>query len=149
MFTMNSDRYRARCRRKLDMNIGEAAKLSGVSAKMIRHYEGAGLIQTATRTDSNYRVYAHKDVAVLRFVGRARQMGFSMKQISLLLSLWEDRSRPSSEVKRLAKAHLAELDQRIRELTEMRDALAHLAEHCRGDLRPECRILDALAGQDH
>jgi MerR family copper efflux transcriptional regulator len=131
------------------MNIGEAAKSSGVTAKMIRHYEDTGLIQPATRTDSNYRVYTHKDVAVLRFVGRARQMGFSMKQISILLSLWQDRSRPSSEVKRLAKSHIAELDQRIRELTEMRDAVAHIAEHCRGDSRPECPILDALAGEKH
>jgi MerR family transcriptional regulator, copper efflux regulator len=148
MFTIKADGY-CGCLEKVEMNIGEAAKSSGVSAKMIRHYEGAGLIQPATRTDSNYRVYTQKDVAVLRFVGRARQMGFSMKQISILLSLWEDRSRPSSEVKRLTKAHIAELDQRIRELTEMRDALTHLAEHCRGDTRPECPILDALAGETH
>ena len=131
------------------MNIGEAAKSSGVSAKMIRHYEGVGLIHPATRTDSNYRVYTHKDVSVLRFVGRARQMGFSIKQISVLLSLREDRTRPSSEVKQLAKAHLAELDQRIRELAEMRDTLVSLADDCRGDARPECPILNALAGQNH
>ena len=131
------------------MNIGETAKSSGVSAKMIRHYEGVGLIHPATRTDSNYRVYTHKDVSVLRFVGRARQMGFSIKQISVLLSLREDRTRPSSEVKQLAKAHLAELDQRIRELAEMRDTLVSLADDCRGDARPECPILDALAGQKH
>ena len=131
------------------MNIGETAKSSGVSAKMICHYEGVGLIHPATRTDSNYRVYTHKDVSVLRFVGRARQMGFSIKQISVLLSLREDRTRPSSEVKQLAKAHLAELDQRIRELAEMRDTLVSLADDCRGDARPECPILDALAGQKH
>ncbi|CAB3803519.1 HTH-type transcriptional regulator HmrR [Paraburkholderia ultramafica] len=146
---MNSDGQWAAVWRELDMNIGEVAKASGVSAKMIRHYEEAGLIQAATRTESNYRVYTHKDVEVLRFVGRARHLGFSMKQISVLLSLWEDRSRPSSEVKRLVKGHIAELDQRIGELTEMRDTLAHLAEHCRGDLRPECPILEALAGQRH
>jgi MerR family copper efflux transcriptional regulator len=131
------------------MNIGEVAKSSGVSAKMIRHYEGAGLIQAATRTDSNYRVYTHKDVEVLRFVRRARRLGFSMKQISVLLGLWEDRNRPSSEVKRLAKEHIAELDLRIRELTEMRDTLQHLAEHCKGDSRPDCPILEELAGQRH
>ncbi|MGF6923154.1 Cu(I)-responsive transcriptional regulator [Paraburkholderia sp. 40] len=131
------------------MNIGETAKASGVSAKMIRHYEGAGLIQPATRTESNYRVYTHKDVEVLRFVRQARHLGFPMKQISVLLGLWEDRSRPSSEVKRLAKEHIVELDLRIRELTEMRDTLGHLAEHCRGDSRPECPILEALAGQKH
>jgi MerR family copper efflux transcriptional regulator len=131
------------------MNIGKAAKSSGVSAKMIRYYEGVGLIQAATRTNSNYRVYTHKDVSVLRFVGRARQMGFSMKQISVLLGLQEDRARHSSEVKQLAKAHLADLDQRIREMAEMRDALALLASDCKGDASPECPILDNLAGNSH
>jgi MerR family copper efflux transcriptional regulator len=127
------------------MNIGEAAKSSGVSEKMIRYYERTGLIQAATRTDSNYRVYTHKDVSVLRFVGRARQMGFSMKQISVLLSFQEDRARHSSTVKQLAKAHLVELDQRIRELAEMRGAMACLADDCMGNVRPECPILYALA----
>ncbi|MCX4147421.1 Cu(I)-responsive transcriptional regulator [Paraburkholderia madseniana] len=129
------------------MNIGEVAKASGVSAKMIRHYEEAGLIQAAMRTESNYRVYTRKDVEVLRFVKQARRLGFSMKQISALLGLWENRSRPSSEVKRLAQEHIAELDLRIRDLTEMRDTLEHLAQHCRGDSRPECPILEELAGQ--
>jgi MerR family copper efflux transcriptional regulator len=131
------------------MNIGEAAAASGVSAKMIRHYEEAGLIRPATRTESNYRVYSPNDVEVLRFVRQARRLGFSMKQIALLLGLWEDRSRPSSEVKRLAKEHIAELDLRIRELTEMKETLEHLAQHCRGDSRPECPILDELAAQRH
>ncbi|TCK84319.1 Cu(I)-responsive transcriptional regulator [Paraburkholderia sp. BL9I2N2] len=131
------------------MNIGEVAKASGVSAKMIRHYEGAGLIQAATRTESNYRVYTHKDVEVLRFVRQARRLGFSMKQISVLLGLWQDRSRSSNEVKKLAKEHIAELGLRIREMTEMRDTLKHLADHCRGDSRPECPILEELAGQKH
>jgi MerR family copper efflux transcriptional regulator len=131
------------------VNIGEAATASGVSAKMIRHYEEAGLIRPATRTESNYRVYSPNDVEVLRFVRQARRLGFSMKQIALLLGLWEDRSRPSSEVKRLAKEHIAELDLRIRELTEMKETLEHLAQHCRGDSRPECPILDELAAQRH
>ena len=127
------------------MNIGEAAQASGVSAKMIRHYEQAGLIRPALRTESNYRVYSPNDVEVLRFVKQARRLGFSTKQIALLLALWEDRSRPSSEVKRLTKTHIAELDQRIRELTEMKETLEHLIKHCRGDSRPECPILDGLA----
>ena len=129
----------------LDMNIGEAAKASGVSAKMIRHYEETGLIRPATRTQSNYRVYSPKDVEVLRFVKQARRLGFSMKRVALLLGLWEDCSRPSREVKRLAKEHIAELDLRLRELTEMKETLEYLAKHCRGDSRPECPILEELA----
>jgi MerR family copper efflux transcriptional regulator len=147
MLKISSDGQRAVLLREIDMNIGEVAKASGVSAKMIRHYEGAGLIQAAMRTESNYRVYARKDVEVLRFVKQARRLGFSMKQISALLGLWENRSRPSSEVKRLAQEHIAELDLRIRDLTEMRDTLEHAAQHCRGDSRPECAILEELAGQ--
>jgi MerR family copper efflux transcriptional regulator len=131
------------------MNIGEAAKASGVSAKMIRHYEEAGLIRPAMRTQSNYRVYAPNDVEVLRFVKQARRLGFSMNQIATLLGLWEDRSRPSSKVKHLVKEHIGELDRRIRELMEMKKTLENLAEHCRGDARPECPILDALAAQHH
>lgn len=129
------------------MNIGEVAKACGVSAKMIRHYEGAGLIRAAVRTESNYRVYARKDVEVLRFVKQGRRLGFSMKQISTLLGLWEDRSRPSSEVKRLAMEHIAELDSRIRDLVDMRDTLKHATQECRGDSCPECPILEELAGQ--
>jgi MerR family transcriptional regulator, copper efflux regulator len=131
------------------MNIGEAAKASGVSAKMIRHYEEAGLIRPAKRTESNYRVYSPNDVEVLRFVRQARRLGFSMNQIATLLGLWEDRSRPSRDVKRLAKEHIGELDRRIRELMEMKKTLENLANHCRGDSRPECPILDALAAQHH
>jgi MerR family copper efflux transcriptional regulator len=133
----------------LIMNIGEAAEASGVSAKMIRHYEEAGLIRPAKRTQSNYRVYLQNDVEVLRFVKQARRLGFSMNQIALLLGLWEDRSRPSSEVKRVAKEHIGELDRRIRELMEMKKALEDLVKHCRGDSRPECPILDELAAQHH
>jgi MerR family copper efflux transcriptional regulator len=117
--------------RELDMNIGEVAKASGVSAKMIRHYERAGLIQAAMPTESNYRVYTRKDVEVLRFVKQARRLGFSMKHISILLDLWENRSRPSSDVKRLAKEPVEELDLRIGDLTDMRDTLEQMAQHCR------------------
>lgn len=131
------------------MNIGEAAKVSGVSSKMIRHYEEAGLIRPAMRTQSNYRVYSPNDIEVLRFIKQARRLGFAMKQISLLLGLWEDRSRPSSEVKRLAQEHIIELELRIKELTGMKETLKHLVQHCRGDSRPECPILDGLADQRH
>jgi len=131
------------------MNIGEVAKASGVSAKMVRHYEESGLIRPATRSESNYRTYSQNDVEVLRFVKRARTLGFPMKQIAMLLALWEDRSRPSSEVKQLARQHIAELNARIAELTEMRDTLEHLARHCRGDFRPECPILEGLAPSRH
>ncbi|CAB3805114.1 Cu(I)-responsive transcriptional regulator [Pararobbsia alpina] len=131
------------------MNIGEAAKASGVSAKMIRHYEEAGPIRAAKRTESNYRVYSPNDVEVLRFVRQARRLGFSMNQIATLLGLWEDRSRASSEVKHLAKEHIGELDRRIRELMEMKRILEDLAKHCKGDSRPECPILNRLAAQHH
>lgn len=122
------------------MNIGEVAKASGVSAKMVRHYEESGLIRPATRSGSNYRTYSQNDVEVLRFVKRARTLGFAMKQIATLLALWEDRSRPSSEVRQLARQHIAELNARIAELTEMRDTLEHLAQHCRGDSRPNAQF---------
>lgn len=131
------------------MNIGEVAKSSGMSAKMIRHYEETGLIRAATRTESNYRVYAPKDVQLLRFIQQARHLGFSTKQIEVLLALWQDRSRSSSEVKRLANEHIADLNLRIQELAEMRDTLEHLAAHCKGDSRPDCPILEKLAGEAH
>ncbi|MDT8840185.1 Cu(I)-responsive transcriptional regulator [Paraburkholderia fungorum] len=131
------------------MNIGEAAKLSSVPAKMIRYYEQIGLVRSVHRTRSNYRTYGQAEVEVLRFVDRARRLGFSMKQTALLLELWQDRSRPGSEVKRLATEHIAELDQRIREMTAMKSTLEYLASHCRGDSRPECPILDELAGNRH
>ena len=131
------------------MNIGEAAKTSGVSAKMIRHYEEAGLIPAATRTEANYRVYSTNDVAMLHFIKQARRLGFAMKQIALLLSLWQDRSRSSREVKALAREHVDELNLRIRELTEMRDTLDNLVKHCRGDSRPECPILEGISAHCH
>ena len=132
----------------MQMNIGQAAKHSGVSAKMIRHYEGIGLIPRAARTFSNYRTYSGKDVHTLRFIRQARNLGFSIKQIEHLLGLWRNQRRPSSKVKALALEHIAELDARIGELQAMKRTLQALAEHCHGDERPECPILDGLAAPD-
>lgn len=129
-------------------NIGEAAALSGVSAKMIRHYESIGLIPEAARTFAGYRLYSDADVHRLRFVKRARNLGFSMKQIEVLLSLWSDRSRASADVKRLANEHAAELAERIAEMQAMQRTLEDLARRCHGDGRPECPILDDLAATD-
>jgi MerR family copper efflux transcriptional regulator len=125
------------------MNIGTAAQASGVSAKMIRYYESIELIPEADRTKAGYRVYTDKDVNTLRFIHRAREFGFSIERIRVLVSLWQDR-RPSREVKRFALDHVAELDRRIAELTAMRDALQILADTCHGDHRPECPILRDL-----
>ncbi|WP_159017546.1 Cu(I)-responsive transcriptional regulator [Cognatiluteimonas profundi] len=127
-------------------NIGEAAAATGVSAKMIRHYEAAGLIPTAQRTFAGYRLYADADLHRLRFIKRARLLGFPMKQIEVLLGLWNDRQRSSAEVKALAEAHAAELQERITEMQAMQRTLQSLARHCHGDARPECPILDDLAG---
>ena len=127
------------------VNIGDAAAASGVSAKMIRHYEENGLIPPAARTDSGYRMYAEADVHMLRFVRRARNLGFSVKRIEGLLGLWRDRRRKSSKVKALALEHIAELDLRIREMTEMRKTLVQLAHKCHGDDRPDCPILEDLS----
>ncbi|MDH4191850.1 MAG: Cu(I)-responsive transcriptional regulator [Betaproteobacteria bacterium] len=127
------------------MNIGETARVSGVSAKMIRHYEEIGLIPKAKRSDSGYRRYSHIEVHALRFIRQARSLGFSIKQIGALLSLWRDQRRPSSKVKALALAHIDELDQRIHEMQAMKRTLQELAVHCHGDERPECPILDKLA----
>jgi len=128
------------------LNIGEAAECSGVSAKMIRHYEEIGLVPKPGRTQAGYRVYREADVHRLRFVRRARDLGFSMKEIERLLGLWNNRRRASSEVKRLATQHIADLDRRIAELQAMRRTLAELSRHCHGDHRPDCPILDDLAG---
>ncbi|WP_250513381.1 Cu(I)-responsive transcriptional regulator [Caballeronia sp. INDeC2] len=127
------------------MNIGEAARVSGVTAKMIRYYESVGLLNPVGRTSSGYRVYGDQEVHALRFVRQARRLGFLVEDIRKLLALWQDRSRASAEVKSIALEHVAELDRRIAELTEMRDTLSHLAIHCHGDARPECPILDKLA----
>ncbi|MEY4064186.1 MAG: Cu(I)-responsive transcriptional regulator [Pseudomonadota bacterium] len=127
------------------MNIGEAAEHSGVNAKLIRHYESIGLISRATRTESGYRVYSDNDVHILRFIKRARGLGFSMKEIKKLVSLWRNKSRASSEVKSLALSHLRTLENKILELQEMADSLRFLARHCKGDDRPECPILEELS----
>ena len=127
------------------MNIGQAASATNVSAKMIRYYESIGLLAPAARTGSGYRVYGERELHVLRFIRRARKLGFSLDRIADLLSLWRDDGRASGDVKRIAIAHVAELDQRIRELTEMRETLATLADCCHGDDRPDCPILQTLA----
>ena len=126
-------------------NIGEAAAASGVSAKMIRHYEASGLIPAASRTFAGYRLYADPDLHRLRFIKRARSLGFSMKQIEVLLGLWNDKARASGEVKALARAHADALALRIAEMQAMQRTLEDLAAHCHGDARPECPILDDLA----
>ncbi len=129
------------------MNIGEAATASGVSAKMIRHYEETGLIPKVGRTDAGYRVYAERDVHLLRFIRQARQLGFSMGQVSDLIGLWLDQSRSSRKVKQLAQSHIGELEQRIRELQTMKGTLERLVHDCHGDNRPDCPILDALGAE--
>ena len=126
-------------------NISQAAQASGVSAKMIRHYEEVGLIPAAGRTVAGYRIYREPDVHVLRFIRRSRDLGFSMKEIEALIGLWTNRRRASSEVKRLAVKHIADLDVKIAEMQAMRGTLQSLAKCCHGDDRPECPILDDLA----
>ena len=126
------------------MNIGEASAASGVSAKMIRYYEQAGLIPPADRSHSGYRIYNDADVHRLRFIRRARDLGFSVAEISELLGLWNDRSRRSADVKRLAQAHIADLEERIEHLRQMSATLQTLADCCAGDDRPDCPILAGL-----
>lgn len=130
------------------MNIGEAASVSGVSAKMIRYYEQIALIQPADRTGSNYRTFSDRDVNDLRFIKRARSLGFSVPEITDLLSLWRDRGRPSREVKAIADGHVADLEARIAEMQAMTDTLKALSEGCAGDDRPDCPILSDLARGD-
>ena len=127
------------------MNIGEASTASGVSAKMIRYYESIGLIRAAERNVAGYRRYRPADVQTLRFLKRARCLGFSVNQMRELLALWRDDKRASADVKRLALAHVAALDAKAREISEMSGALRHLAERCDGDHRPDCPIIDGLA----
>jgi len=127
------------------MNIGGAAKASGVSAKMIRHYESVGLFPEAVRTDSGYRQYTDREVNTLRFVRQARDLGFSIEQIRELLGLWQNRRRPSRQVKALAQAHIQELEQKLEELRTMKATLEHLVHCCHGDDRPDCPILETLA----
>lgn len=127
------------------MNIGEAAKVSGVNAKLIRHYESIGIVPKASRTDSGYRVYSESDVHSLKFVKQARKLGFSMKEIKKLVSLWRNRTRASADVKALALGHVKEMEQKVEELQAMIKTLKHLARNCHGDHRPDCPIIDGLA----
>lgn len=129
------------------MQIGDASRATGVSAKMIRHYESIGLIPAADRRDSNYRDYGHHDLHRLGFIRRARDLGFSIDEIRDLLRLWGDSQRESAEVKALANRHINDLDRKIALLGEMRSTLATLAEACDGDHRPDCPIIEGLAGE--
>ena len=126
--------------------IGAAARASGVSAKMVRHYEALGLLGAVARTDAGSRQYTPADVHTLRFIKRARDLGFSMAEIAELVSLWHDRQRASADVKRIAQTHVAELEKRIQAMQDMRRTLQNLLHHCHGDERPDCPILDNLAG---
>ena len=126
------------------MNIGKAAAASGVSAKMIRYYESINLLAAARRTDAGYRAYTDEDVHVLRFIRRARDLGFALADIGELLALWQDQGRASADVKGIALAHVAELERKIAQLQGMADTLRTLAEHCHGDARPDCPILTDL-----
>lgn len=127
------------------MDIGRASKASGVSVKMIRHYEAIGLLPEVARTYANYRVYGENDVHVLRFIRRARDLGFSIEDIRELLGLWRNKSRSSARVKKVAGKHVDELKRKIAELGAMVATLEHLTRHCHGDHRPDCPILDDLA----
>jgi Cu(I)-responsive transcriptional regulator len=128
------------------MNIGEASKRSAVSAKMIRHYEGLGLLPKVARSASGYRQYDEATVHTLRFIRRARDLGFGLGEIETLLGLWRNRRRNSADVKRVALEHAADLQRRIDEMRAMQRTLQHLAHCCHGDERPDCPILDDLAG---
>jgi MerR family transcriptional regulator, copper efflux regulator len=129
------------------ITIGQAAKRSGITAKMIRHYDAIGLVRPSARSEAGYRHYTENDVHTLGFVRRARHLGFSLDQTATLLQLWRDRKRASAEVKSLALRHIEELDDKIAELEAMRRTLDHLARHCHGDHRPDCPIIDDLANQ--
>ena len=130
------------------MQIGTVAQKSGISAKAIRYYESVGLIQAASRSHSGYRIYGERDLRTLRFIQRARGLGFSVGEVGGLLALWQDTDRHSAQVKALAQHHVEEIDRKIVELGGMRDTLIHLIERCHGDDRPDCPILDDLAGED-
>ncbi|EPG73872.1 Cu(I)-responsive transcriptional regulator [Leptospira fainei serovar Hurstbridge str. BUT 6] len=128
------------------MNIGELSKLTAISAKLIRHYESIGLIPKAYRTESGYRIYEDNDVHTLRFIKRARGLGFSLQEIKQLLGLWRNKSRASAQVKALAMSHVKEMEEKIAELQGMCATLRHLSKHCHGDNRPDCPILEELGG---
>ncbi|HEY1226498.1 MAG TPA: Cu(I)-responsive transcriptional regulator [Ramlibacter sp.] len=128
-------------------NIGEAARRSGVSAKMVRHYESLGLLPTVQRTESGYRQYGEAEVHTLRFIRRARDLGFSMDEIGQLLKLWQNRRRSSAEVRRIASRHIEDLSRKLAEMEGMRRTLQHLVHCCHGDERPDCPILDELSAR--
>lgn len=127
------------------MNIGQAARRSGLSAKMIRYYESIGLLRPAQRSDSGYRVYQAQDLHSMAFIKRSRDLGFSLDEVARLLTLWQDRQRASADVKALAMQHIDELNRRIEELVSLRDTLGELVATCQGDDRPDCPILKGLA----
>lgn len=127
------------------MNIGQAARRSGLSTKMIRYYESIGLLKPASRSDSGYRLYQQDDLHALAFIKRSRDLGFSLEEVAKLLTLWQDRQRASADVKALANEHIADLNRRIDELVSLRDTLSELVAHCQGDDRPDCPILKDLA----
>lgn len=126
------------------MNIGEAAARAGVTPKMVRHYESLGLLPRVQRSESGYRIYAEAEVHTLRFIRRSRDLGFSIAEIAELLELWQDRSRPSASVKRVAQRHVLALERKLEELETMRSTLQHLIHCCHGDDRPDCPILEDL-----
>ncbi len=128
------------------LDIGQASRESGVSVKMIRHYEAIGLLKNVARTYANYRVYNGNDIHTLRFIKRARTLGFSMDDIRELLALWQNKSRPSASVKKIAGGHMQDLKRRIAEMQSMVATLEHLTHNCHGDGRPDCPILEDLAG---
>ncbi len=127
-------------------NIGDAARQSGVSAKMVRHYESLGLLPSVDRTEAGYRQYTGKEVHTLKFIKRSRDLGFSMAEIAELLKLWQNRRRPSADVRKIALKHVQDLNQRMAEMEAMRKTLEHLVHCCQGDQRPDCPILDELGG---
>lgn len=131
------------------MNIGEAARQTGISAKMIRYYEETGLIKPVHRSDSGYRQYAEKDLHALHFIRRSRDLGFSIAQIQELLALWNDQRRASADVKQITQQHIKALQTKIRQLQAMVDTLQHLNRHCSGDQRPNCPILEDLGQITH
>jgi Cu(I)-responsive transcriptional regulator len=127
------------------MNIGELAKETGIAAKTIRYYESVGLVAAPPRSGGNYRIYGERDLATLRFVQRARNLGFSVREVGDLVALWQDRQRASADVRALATAHLGEIERKLKELEAMRATLDHLIKRCHGNKRPDCPIIDELA----
>ncbi|PJE02642.1 MAG: Cu(I)-responsive transcriptional regulator [Leptospira sp.] len=127
------------------MNIGMLSKESGVSTKLIRHYEDIGLINKVARSENGYRIYLESDINNLRFIKRSRELGFSLSDIKKLLSLWKNKSRTSEQVKQLANKHLLDLENKLKQIKDMADSLRHLVQNCHGDHRPDCPILKKLS----